>query len=148
MRLSLWFRLGCACVLSHWLSVQGESYLGLNWTISSLPENESSASECIFISYFLCSFQRLQYIQICGVYWHSRAPFKWRELTHLLGPVFFRLFPETCLSDQYSARNTVLLALEPYSQRCHCIKTLMQSKLASKLYSQSTSVFSPYFVCF
>lgn len=35
----------CLCAVSHQLSVRGESYLGINWSISSLPENESPASE-------------------------------------------------------------------------------------------------------
>lgn len=110
--------------------------------------NHLLLSVSLFVNFYeVNSFQRLQYIQICGFYWHSRGPFKWRELTHLLGPVFFRLFPETCLSDQYSARNAVLLALQLYSQKYYWVETLMQSKLPSDLYPQSTSVYSPYFVC-
>lgn len=38
----------CLCAVSHQLSVRGESYLGMNWSVSSLPENESPASEYIF----------------------------------------------------------------------------------------------------
>lgn len=68
----------CLCAVSHWLSVRGESYLGINRSVSSLPENESPASECISSVNFyeVNSIQRLQYIQICGFYWHSRGPFK------------------------------------------------------------------------